>query len=412
MKKIISVSYYADFSRYFRALHGNFHNPNIEWINICLYHSAYVFDLLHNVKTIFLPSEIRKRKFKNLKSKFDIGSINYTYLKNSDTKINDIALLYSNYFEYFLKIEKPDLIILSGDERLPIKILRHVAFNLGIKVLYFEQGPFGTTILDKDGVNANCSFRRNCNQELQSEKKLFLLENKKEKWQGYKKYRLLDIIYQLLFPNTYPELIKYKLSIPKNKKNSPIINKITTGTYTKKYILLILQVPEDVNMVCHSPYFSNHTDIIKKIHTSIPSQYKLVVREHPLYKGKYESSLYDYINSNKISLDCNGNLVNLIKNSILVIVNNSTVGLEAMLHKKSVLILGNSYYDNENYIYKYHGEKLREKILEAINKPIDINEVDMRLNYLFNHHFLSGHFRDKDLSSIPEHVRKINEFIL
>ncbi|MBQ0668190.1 hypothetical protein J7S63_20290, partial [Providencia rettgeri] len=301
----------------------------------------------------------------------------------------------------------PDLVIISGDERIPTKILSYVAHKLNIRVLYFEQGPFGTTILDEIGVNANCSFRGNSNQESSDKKKLMQILEKKEKWLGYKKYRVLDIIHQVLFPSKYPEITKYKLSLAKKNKHP-----FSVWKTEKNIILLVLQVPEDVNMVCHSPYFENHYDIVKYVYSSIPVGYKLVVREHPLYKNKYESELYDFIAKNNIMIDSAGSLKEKIQKSSLVIVNNSTVGLEAMTYNKSIIVLGNSYYDNPEFTYKFNGENLHDLIITAIVNPKDSNSINQWLNYLFNNQFLSGHFRDKDLSDLKGHVEKICEHLI
>ncbi|MEX6370912.1 hypothetical protein AB6F62_23305, partial [Providencia huaxiensis] len=88
------------------------------------------------------------------------------------------------------------------------------------------------------------------------------------------------------------------------------------------------------------------------------------------------------------------------------------VGLEAMTYNKSIIVLGNSYYDNPEFTYKFNGENLHDLIITAIVNPKDSNSINQRLNYLFNNQFLSGHFRDKDLSDLKGHVEKICEHLI
>ena len=59
---------------------------------------------------------------------------------------------------YFLE-KKFDFLISSGDSRVLPSCLIHIARSYGVKIIYFEQGPFGTSIFDAIGVNANVSFQ-------------------------------------------------------------------------------------------------------------------------------------------------------------------------------------------------------------------------------------------------------------
>lgn len=99
----------------------------------------------------------------------------------------------------------------------------------------------------------------------------------------------------------------------------------------KPLVLFAAQVPHDVNMITHSPVFVNHYNIIKFLNENVPDIYQIVVREHPLYKGRYEKEFYNYINEQeRIILDNTTPLHTIINNASLVAVNNSTVGIESL----------------------------------------------------------------------------------
>lgn len=386
MKKIITLSYYSDFSRFFSILSKGFEEH--EWVDFSIYPSAYIYGLIHGNRTLFLP----------IKTKYYKNKFNYPCHTATQEELNwiceyhqvskeliKIAIQYINFYQTYFINNEVSLVIISGDSRLPARALSYCAKKFGIKVLFFEQGPYNTTILDAKGVNANCSFRGNSFVSLDNTAFKSVSTSKVEKWKGNKKYRLFDIAYQKLIGD--PVLGDYKI---RGTREIEIERKNITPE--RKYILLVLQVPEDANMILHSPHFSNHADIVKSVHRALPECYSLVVREHPLYKGKYEKNLYEYIAKNSIYLDNDSNLTKLISNSVVVVVNNSTVGLEAMSMDKSVVVLGDSYYDNPEFIFKFDGNNLQKIIHNAIySKKRKTRE---RINYLFNSCFIPGHFRD------------------
>jgi len=405
MKKVISISYYADFSRYFMALHETLGKDKVEWLNLCIHPSAFSYSIVHKLKAKFIPYESTRyiRKKKIYLSESEIQEV-CSYYDEIDDELSRRTNYYYCYLKSILEENTPDIIILSGDDKMPVKILKKLSIEMNITVIHFEQGPFNTTILDPLGVNANCSFRYLTAESEDDNKKNEIVSRKPLKWKGYKKYRILDILSENMFPNLYPELIKKKIDFSLSKHNK--IENIDCNNY----ILLVLQVPEDVNMVSHSPFFNNHYEIVKSVSEALPDNYSLVVREHPLYINKYEKSLYDLVSMSKnIYFKSSDRLNESIVNSELVIVNNSTVGVEAMLYNKQVIVLGNSYYDHDKYIYKYKGKDLSRLILKAINSPLDEHLIQERLNYLFNNHFIRGHFRDLDLNLISEHAEVIND---
>lgn len=392
MKKIITISYTADFSRFFKySIEGI--EPKVEWLNLSIHPSSHLYSSIHEIKSVFLPWEIRKKNFGGssdlmMSSKEIEGMINY-HLYDTDNQVLLIRVLnrYINYYHELLSEFEPDLIVLSGDSRLPVKALKFVAKNIGIQLLHFEQGPLNTTILDSQGVNANCSFRLNNFTSSDSSSYIDASQSKPDKWKGYKKYRTFDLLLERSIFFGYTELSKIKLT--KNKGAKRIYSSSGLG-----YILLVLQVPEDANMRCHSPFFSNHAEIVKEVYYSLPDGMSLLIREHPLYAGKYEDDLYNFAMKEGIAFDRNKDLLQSINRSACVVVNNSTVGLETLLAGKPLVVLGDSYYDNTNFVYKYNGESLGNVILNAINNPIDKKLVRERINYFYNCCFLKGHFRD------------------
>ncbi len=440
--KIIAIGYYDDYARFFASIKKELKSQNnsVQFKYLTINLSGFLYWLFKEFElSTLLPY---KAWFKVLKNRREYEkkilteyykNINLNKIINFDKKLNklkveDIKLLKLQACAYidivndlFLKY-KPDRLILSDDSRLVIEVIDIIAKQNNIKTYYFEQGPFGTTIFDEKGVNANASIRDvnlsndyegyNCKLEKVCK---FFIRTKSKKSKRNPLYRSIDYVFNFLFNKTPLNPIDLKKRT--NKKSTYIIYKKlkTTSKFNNRLfqkdnnILLILQVPNDVNLVNHSPLFNNHFDIVDTVYKSLPKNYNLIVREHPLYKSKYEKKLYEIILNNKnIYLDIDSNLSDTIKRSSLVVVNNSTVGVESIARFKSTIVLGDSYYDIDKICFKLkHKMELRGLIKIALNKKKDNKLIVDYLYKMCFHYLIDGHFRDDKLKSPRFIARKI-----
>lgn len=409
MKKILTVGYYADFSKFFKEIDDELSklSPDYTFLHINLHLSGYLYSLLHNQHSIYLPW-VAAHKNKNIKPVVQSEVecfINYHLKLNpgiDSSKLTAQAAKYYHYFESLLGDYQPDLIIVSGDSRMPVEILQYLAVKHSINIYHFEQAPLGRTILDKQGVNANCSFRDINYAEIEGINGNEPIKPFKfEKWAGYKKYRAIDLLIEKLLPFLQPvEHIRPKRTLVDNTlyQQAMASEFVSKDAIAGNIYLLVLQVPDDVNMIYHSPHFSNHFEIVKAVHQALPKGSILIVREHPLFKKMYESELYTYIKDNDdIFFDNSARLFDAMNGADVVVVNNSTVGLEAIEIGKPIVILGNAYYDRFPMCYKYDGNDLMTLLVNAASEP-DEKVLALRkqyLVYLFNHCFIPGHFRDE-----------------
>lgn len=315
------------------------------------------------------------------------------------------ALSYIDIFNTIFNKEQPDYIISIGDSRMCIEIAIAVAQQKNVKVFYIEQGPFNTTFFDDKGVNANLSIRNSAgfkstkknNSDLEID-----LDYTSEKYNRSPIYRGLDMVFMKLFvdSNLYPPDLKYtdlnssKFKTPKPKDN------LAENESNHKIILLALQVPLDVNMIYHSPIFKSHTEILKSVYSNLPENTTLVIREHPLFIGKYEKTFYDFASKNTIIIDNSASLTQAIETSNVIIVNNSTVGIEAILKYKPVVVLGNSFYDNSNICLKLDNKnELSTLLTNALTYKVNKKEIDNFKHLLFSTVLLKGSITDKILKS-------------
>lgn len=324
-------------------------------------------------------------------------------LNVSKTALQLQALAYIDIFHGMFKTQQTDVLITIGDSRLCVEIAIAVAKTYTIKIYYIEQGPFGTTFFDSEGVNANLSIRNSeIFQPKNTKKTKFEIDinNNQKSYKRSPVYRGFDMLFKLLFENTkiYPPDLRFtdlntfntqKKDIPKTNLPADI-----------PVFLLILQVPVDVNMIYHSPNFKTHAEIVKHVYNSMPKNGLLVIREHPLYINKYESELYNFTKSHNIIIDNTTTLSAMLKKAGIVIVNNSTVGFEAIINCKTVVVLGNAFYDNDAICLKLKSKtELKSLLNDASNFKPNVSKINAFKTLLCNTVLLNGSIKDEDLKS-------------
>ena len=122
---------------------------------------------------------------------------------------------------------------------------------------------------------------------------------------------------------------------------------------SEKYVYYPLHVPNDFQLFVRSPEFKNQESFIKYLGDTIPFGYKLYVKEHPAAIGanKYLATL-SYLKNKYIKLiHPKINSHTLIQNSSAVITVNSKVGVEAIMQRKPVVVVGNAFYKGKGVTY-------------------------------------------------------------
>ncbi|GAA3569946.1 hypothetical protein [Snuella lapsa] len=433
---ILCIGYYDKHSRFFLAIKKELSNKGL-YLNFkigSIYLSGFLYNCFRFNLNYWLPFKAwlsviknKKKYLRIINSKDIYKNVPYKELFNFHVKLNNEipkerlliqTLAYLDLFDKYFAKNKPDIILLIGDSRLCIESCVALSKLNHIKTYYIEQGPFGSTILDPKGVNANASTRdfelkKNERVTEKQKKKVydFLNSPKSIKYRRSPLYRGLDFIFDFSLSKTfiYPPDLKHTdtfpfITFPKRSKSSYLkVADKKTITY-----LLILQVPMDVNMIYHSPHFKNHYQILKAIYENLPQGSHLLIREHPLYKGKYEQNLYEYAQRNNIPFDNIPNLKASLDLARVVVINNSTVGIEAIALKKSVVVLGNSYYDNPKLCIKYtNNSNLKTILKEAVDfSPLE-NDINTFLYNFIESNLIKGSITGQKLIAAKTISQKI-----
>ncbi|MGG1518927.1 hypothetical protein ABE504_26185 [Paenibacillus oryzisoli] len=119
----------------------------------------------------------------------------------------------------------------------------------------------------------------------------------------------------------------------------------------------------------------------------------VVIRQHPaenMFREKYnlvESLKKKYIESNRVVIYSCEEFVNtyeLIKNSSIVLPHTSTVGIEASILKREVIIESDCYYSEASFVYKANSkDEYFKTIVQALQKDADNKLDDDVLLYYF-----------------------------
>lgn len=158
-------------------------------------------------------------------------------------------------------------------------------------------------------------------------------------------------------------------------------NKIITD---KNFFYFPLQGEPESTVMVKCPYFSDVVVLIQNIAKSIPINYVLYVKEHPIQKQKSfrSKSVYQKIidipNVKLFNPDVNAQ--ELISKSTAVFCLAGATGFEALFHKKPVILFSDEYYDVHSMVFK---AKNFSELSLLIKRAIDSNDFnDFELNAL------------------------------
>lgn len=347
-KNLVISVYYDDFARYFLSLEPVLITRGYKILYVCSEYSGYLYLKLHSgQKTVFI-NKLFCTKGQD-ESLFLDGNAKLFYERIcSDYAFHKIANEYASVSSYLGSILPSNFFaVLSGDSRLVESILA----KKSIKTLFFEQGPFNTSTLSPNGVNANMLGDKSfvLQSDFRSVPQEFYLHRQKKINRYY--FRVTDYIYYLickLFGLTFeyervgrvPFKDKFKkILFNKKKSNTKLTNK-----KNKKTLLIALQVSADVNSILHASNSVNSLALIDYIFT-FRERFNLLVRLHPMEKSEINNGIRERCDKSGISISTD-ELISDIKYADAVVTVNSTVGIESLIRGVPVIAFGRSYWMN------------------------------------------------------------------
>lgn len=137
--------------------------------------------------------------------------------------------------------------------------------------------------------------------------------------------------------------------IPKIKKKYELLNRenLYTDVPVSDYVYMPLQWEEESNLTILGGAYNNQETAVKTVLNYLPDNKKLVLKEHPNRPGAIDYSTLNTLKQadNRIVLvEPQTPSKNLVQNCDCVITITSTVGFEALMIGKPVILLGDRFY--------------------------------------------------------------------
>ena len=126
------------------------------------------------------------------------------------------------------------------------------------------------------------------------------------------------------------------------------------------FVFLPLHYQPEAALLGASPGYLDQLALVRLLSASLPAGYRLVVKDHPVTGGTHGPAFYRSMKKlgNVVLMDegVSGRVITRAANCALVASIGGTVGLEAMLSGKPVLLFGRTYYDCVDTLLKPPGD--------------------------------------------------------
>ena len=325
---------------------------------------------------------------------------------------------FSAVFSAFLQEEEIDVVLVWNGHFAPQAVAVTVARKLGLRTLFFENGYFsGTMQIDPVGVNFDSSLTSTLAEVLQG-----YHPSAREK-ENFDQYREAYLGGQLPHCAASPPKVKAPLShkflrfFEKRLQRTVSVKKGFSfdlqdpACLPEKFIYLPLQVHDDTQLLLHSPLFGNDfaaliSCCLQQISENLP-EFKLVVKPHPVDAGRF-----DYENLVQAFPEVCW-VFNLASNDLLpfcsaVITVNSTVGFEALIHGKPVVMVGRNFYGLDQIVFKADAcDAIGPLLVQAVNQGHDSELAYRMLCYLYNYGFTMGSHKNFSAASVSNVATRI-----
>ncbi|WP_018984347.1 capsular polysaccharide export protein, LipB/KpsS family [Salinimonas chungwhensis] len=268
-----------------------------------------------------------------------------------------------------------DVVGVWNGQKLPSSAIAEAAKILGKEIVYFENGLLPhTTTCDWSGVNCLNSLPR-----------------------------IGEFYLQFYDQKPLPqELVARK----------PVRDKaegLSSDSLPKRYIFVPFQVETDSQIISNSPWIRNMRQLYWHISNVLeqvndPHLY-VVIKEHPSEPVRHDNLHHQ----NKRILFANQcNTQKLIEQACAVMTINSTVGLEALLLGKPVIVLGKACYGIEGVSKQVKSE---EQMIEVFNHP-DQPCADPKikcgfLNFMHDHYTIPSSWKNIDHKHVDALTKRL-----
>lgn len=345
-----------------------------------------VFDKIYLMQegTEILPEDIPllDDKISSIQNKYNSSLLwryvwaDRSWVKCGYNEIRKRLVVCFNYFEKLYSTEKPDLILANAYASMPNLISYEVACKQGISI----QRPMSVRLENRyimsdnameeeswieDYFNGNTSLLPNTRTDVLKFLQNFRVNSKQPTFQVIRSkehqvtfghlLRFIRYIYRYwisgIFRGDHTKANPFKriwIESAWRIRRAHWLKPKHWDSYdsNENYVYFPLHVQPEMSTMTFAPFYLDQLCIIENLSKSLPMNYRLVVKEHPSMLGRRNGDYYKRIKAlpNIKFVSPLTNSFEITKNASAIFTITGTVGLEAMIMKKPVIVLGSTYY--------------------------------------------------------------------
>ncbi len=184
--------------------------------------------------------------------------------------------------------------------------------------------------------------------------------------------------------NVFKNYLNDVFRIKKRKKfiDTEFVKDVPEGNY----ILYPLQTEAESALLIDSPLFVDPVDIVKKITKSMPVDYQLLVKEHPIQEARSWRSVDTYKKiietPGVIPIHPDAKITEILKKASLVITVSSSVGLDSLFYEVPSLMFAQNTYSIIPSVGKIRDVgSLSEYIKKMLNTEVKESDLEKYIQF-------------------------------
>lgn len=217
------------------------------------------------------------------------------------------------------------LVVWNGRDHVFVEAAVASARDGGVEPLFMELGPLRqapmTVAIARNGVNAAAAFRR-------------------------------------------PELLDTPLSPLEARHLAAARGRFRAGLgpgaapaeprSAAAYAFLPLQVDDDTQLFYYMPHFADQPALVRAVVAALPPDLPLLLKLHPLADERRGRALYEpLLRPHDRITSPRSSTLDLLAGAALVITNNSSAGVEALLLDRPLVVLGTAHFRGRGFTFDY-----------------------------------------------------------
>jgi len=361
------------------------------------------------------------------------------YHRFKENEILSVLEQMCKFYEMIISEVNPQYLVIKITDASNMRLLQLMCLSLRIKVLSQGFTRFGyrhnfssdNDIIEEVNPINKKKYDKKTLDELQKYLKGYSEQDKKwgnkfriSKLQWFKAgVKYLSLTFDSSYRNYYYQYgrtpfkaIKNELSfyIKKRLRKKFVDDNALRNIPDEKFIYFPLQLEPERTILISAPFFTDQLEVIKKCAKSIPIDYKLFVKEHPMQKirawrkTEFYKEILDMPNVKLIHPEISNE--QMIKKTDLVITITGTTGLEAAFQLKPSIVLADVNYQSLPSVHRIKNiEELPKAIDEFLNIKVSVDDLNDFTNYVLRNSF---QFDEAELSILTCNAFYYGGFLL